>query len=506
MATQVQDLTPIKYGNFRRVGHAGVAGFGAAATIVGFVGLVFTLIGLAFGGPKVGVVIFALVVVGLRPTRRARRDGRTAYERRWAKIRNRQARKSGKAVLLQGPAGFVPDGKCRLPGLLAPSQLFTARDPFGAEFGVIVVPSAGHYTVTIECSATGQDLLGLAEDNRQVAQWGAFLAMVGENPDVVGAQAVIETAPDTGMRLRDAILTQRKEDAPPFAVAVGDAQMELYPVGEASIRTWVTVTFASTRTAEDGKKGRRSREEMAERLGNYVPMLLSQVRVSGGGLGARLMTAADLTDTVRVAFDPSVALDVERARRDDGGTGLTWEEAGPVRLRPYDDLLQHDRAYSQSWQMTEPSTGSISDRQLQRLLSPSKDIERKRVALLYRPYDAMSAVNVVEQDVNSTTFSASQKKRPTARQVREMTAANLTAEAEAEGAGITRFGIVITVTSTTTEKAARAAAAVTQLATPARLRLRPTLGNQEVAFTSSLPCGLVLPYHAALPVEMREYF
>lgn len=506
MTAQTHDSTPIKYGNFRRVGQAGIGGFGAAASIVGFAGLVLTLIGLAFGGPMVGVIIFAVVVLGLLPTRRARRDGRTAYERTWAKIRTRQARKSGKGVLIQGPAGFVPDGKCRLPGLLAPSELFSARDPFGAEFGVIVVPSAGHYTVAIECSATGQELLGLDDHNRQVAQWGAFLAMVGENPDVVGVQAVVETAPDTGMRLRDAILTQRSADAPPFSVAVGDAQMEIYPVGEASIRTWVTVTFASTRSAADGKKGRRSREEMAERLGNYVPMLLAQVRVSGGGLGARLMTAADLTDTVRVAFDPTVALDVEQARRDDGGTGLTWEEAGPVRLRPYDDLLQHDRAFSQSWQMTEPSTGSITDRQLQGLLAPSKDIERKRVAVLYRPYDSMSAVNVVEQDVNSTVFSASQKKRPTARQKREMTAAQLTADAEAEGAGITRFGVVVTVTSTSTEKAAKAAAAVTQLATPARLRLRPALNNQEVAFTSTLPCGLVLPYHAALPVEMREYF
>lgn len=505
MASAAQEIN--KYGNFRRVGQAGVAGFGVAASVVGFAGLIFTLIGLAFGGPKVGLAIFALVVLGLLPTRRARRDGRTTYERRWGKIRNRHVRKTEKGVLIQGPAGFTPDGKCRLPGLLAASELFTATDPFGAEFGVIVVPGAGHYSVAIECSATGQELLGLDEHQRQVAQWGAFLAMVGQNPDVVGVQAIVETAPDTGMRLRDAILTQRHEDAPPFAVAVGDAQVELYPVGEASIRTWVTVTFASTRTGNEGKnKGRRNREEMSERLKNYVPTLLAQVRLSGGGQGARLMTAADLTDTVRVAIDPTVALDVEQARRDHGGTGLTWEEAGPVRLRPYDDLLVHDRGYSQSWQMTEPSSGAITDRQLQGLLAPNKDIERKRVALLYRPYDAMATAAVVEQDINNTAFSSSQKKRATARQTREMKAAMQTAEAEAEGAGIVRFGLVVTTTSTTPEKAAVAAATVSQLASPVRVRMRPALGNQEVAFTSSLPCGLVLPYHADLPVEMREYF
>lgn len=53
------------------------------------------------------------------------------------------------------------------------------------------------------------------------------------------------------------------------------------------------------------------------------------LRESGAGQQPTPLTGQDLVDAVRIAYDPTVATDVEEARAA-GGTGLTWQQAGPT--------------------------------------------------------------------------------------------------------------------------------------------------------------------------------
>lgn len=490
------------YGNLRRPNRPGIVGFGAVATLAGLFGVLVTIIVVAFAGLGPGLVALTATFLGVLPSRRSARDGRSWYERAWKRAANTLNRSAKRDVLLAGPAGFSPDGRCRLPGLLAATELQTAHDAYGQPFAVLFTPATKHYTVSFECAATGQDQVDQDEIDRQVAYWGAFMAQMGEWTDVDGAQVVVETAPDTGLRLRSAVRERHSDDAPPFAVAVIEDLLEAYPIGSAQITTRVTLTFTAAPRAGQTKPA--TREEMHARIGYLLPSILGNLAVAGAGQSVRVITGDELTDAVRVAFDPSVASDVEQARRD-GGTGLTWDEAGPVRLRPYDDCLQHDRAWSRTWQMLTPPSGAFQSDVLARLLAPHPEVARKRVAMLFRPQDAATAAAIVENDVNAATFTASQRRQASARGTADVLAARKAAQEEASGAGLVRFGLVITATCTDRDDLPRAEAAIRQLTGPARLKTRLALGNQEVAFTAGLPCGLVLPHHMRVPAPVKDF-
>lgn len=502
MTTTKEEPQVRLYGNLRRPAQPGLLGFGAAASLAALLGMVISIGALAFGGLLPGVVALVITLLAILPTRRSARDGRSGYERVWKRVVNAENKSAKRDVLIAGPAGFSPDGRCRLPGLLAASELQTVRDAYGEEFAVLYIPSTKHYSVAFECAATGQDQVDQIDIDRQVGYWGQTLSHFGEWTDIAGAQVVVETTPDTGLRLKAAVRGRRSTEAPPFSVAVMDELVETYPIGSAQISTRVTITFSSAPRA--GQTKRASTAEMHARIGYLLPTIIGLLRVSGAGQSVRVMTAEDITDAIRVAFDPTVVNDVEEARRA-GGTGLRWEEAGPVRLRPEDDCLQHDRAWSRTWQMLEPPKGAFQSDCLSRLLSPHPEISRKRVAMLYRPHDSATSAHAVESDVRATTFTASQKRRPHARARAEVRAAEQASQEEASGAGLVRFGIVITATCDSRDDLPAAEAAVRQLTASARLRTRLALGNQEVAFTSALPCGLVLPDQMRVPAQLKDF-
>lgn len=275
---------------------------------------------------------------------------------------------------------------------------------------------------------------------------------------------------------------------------------DTYPAGSAQIQTRITITFCGA--AAEGVRARGT-DEMASEIGNRLPMLLAGLRTTGAGTTVRACTGQDIVDATRIAYDPAVAMTVEQARND-GGTGLTWDQAGPVFAEAGYEDYRHDRAWSKTWQMSAPPRGVFYATSLQRLLQPSRDIDRKRVTILYRPEDPATAAFHVEQDVNTATFNASQTRRASSRALADIAAARQQADEEARGAGLVRFGIIVTATVTDREKLPLAARTVRALSAPARLQLREALGNQDTAFAAGLPLGLVLPHHMFIPPALRD--
>jgi len=159
-----------------------------------------------------------------------------------------------------------------------------------------------------------------------VAHWGACLAALGNETGIEGASVTVETAPDSGLRLRRNVEDNVADNAPEFGLAVLAEIVDSYPAGAAQIQTRITLTFSGA--ASEGIKARGT-AEMATEIGNRLPMLLGSLRATGAGSTPRACSAADIVDATRVAYDPSVAMRVEQARAE-GGTGLTWDEAGPV--------------------------------------------------------------------------------------------------------------------------------------------------------------------------------
>lgn len=503
-ATANEDIHPHVYGNFAEPGRAGILGLSAGVSIA-LIPVVLLL--FLFMATQQFVLAIALVVVtsvGIALTKIKDREGRNFYERRALKISQRRKERTQQHLYLAGPTGKgTPDGATRLPGLMARSELTSQHDSFGQPFGLIRLSAndVHNYSVVFETHPEGEALVDRDEMDRRVALWGAWLTQRGGDEGIRGASVTIESSPDSGLRLNTLLDKNRAENSPEFAQTVSEQIRNSFQNGAPQLVARITVTFSGKRL--DGRTGDRGIEEMAEEIGNRLPTI--RAALAGTGAGAvRACTAQEITDFTRVAYDPTVATIVEEMQAD-GGTGLRWEDAGPAYARDNFDCYYHDRAVSKSWTMWEGPRGFFTDDSLKRVLAPLPGVLRKRVTLLYRPIPIDKTTQIVQAQQDNARFAKSQTRHSAVAQTR-LAAANKTASEEAQGAGLTRFGVILTITTDDAEDFNRWDRQVPGLFSRARLRVRPALANQAVTFQAGLPLGLVLPDHMLIPEEVREMF
>lgn len=487
----------IRYGNLRAPGLPGLGrlSFGASIFLV-FAAVILMILGLV---NIVAAGVWAVLAVAIAaPAAFPTKDSYGRYEllgRRWKAT---MLRRSGKAELEQGLTGRVPDGQCRLPGVAAATQLSSHVDMHGRPFALIHWPHGNLYSVVIACAPAG--FAGLDRDvkDNMVAHWAAWIGQLNTVEEIVGAAVVVETVPDSGQRLDRAMDRGRAEDSavPPFARLVEDQLRSTLRVGSPTTGCWLTLTL--TARAMDSDQGAvRSREDMADQIGDLIPGWTSSLAQTGAGTATRACTAQEVVDFTRVAFDPSVANDVEEARLaaaagDGDGTGLVWEQAGPISHHLESETYLHESTFSRTWQMRTPPRGVFFAETLQAMLSPHRDIPRKRVTQLFRPETPETSATAADADVRKATFKATQGSRVKAGAKSELRSAEVTADQEAQGSPLVRVGMLITVSTGDEASLRRASRAVKSgLAAQARIGLRIPRGSQDMAFLTGLPLGLV---------------
>ncbi|MEV7345468.1 SCO6880 family protein [Streptomyces sp. NPDC093544] len=489
---------PRTYGNFRKPRTSGLRGLSLGATLLLFAGLIAVVLATlvsVWAALALGVVL----VMALAPLALRDRHGRTLMQRGAVRLAWRRTTSSGGHQYRSGPLGLTGYGTCQLPGLAAESTLTEARDGYGRPFAVITIPATGHHTVVISCDADGAALVDEQQVDVWVAHWGQWLSALGAEPGLVAASVTVETAPDSGVRLQQEIAANAVDGAPDLARSMLREVLAAYPAGSAQIATRIALTYSGA--AREGTP-RRSVEDMALHIGTRLPGLTAGLSMTGAGTAVP-MTATELAEAVRVAYDPTVASLVEEARGS-GGTGLTWDQAGPMAAQESWDHYRHDGVFSVTWAMTEAPQGEVFSNVLTALVQPNRDIARKRVTLLYRPHTRAEGARVVQQDYKNALFNAQQSQVGQARDDAELTAARRTTEEQAQGHGVIRFGLLITATVNSADELAKAAATVDNLAPAARIAVRPVYGSQAAAFAAALPLGLVLPLHTALPQTVRD--
>jgi hypothetical protein len=501
MAASETPTTPTvrTYGNFRRPESAGIGKLGTIGTGVLLAGIVVTIILMTFRLLTVAV-IWALLLAGLLGLM-ALKDlhGRSGIARLAARVGWRRTRWSSKHLYRSGPLGRTGWGTFQLPGLLAATTLHEFSDSYARPFAVVETPSVGHYSVVVACEPDGASLVDQDQVDSWVAHWGHWLATLGQETAVVAATVTVETAPDTGARLRREIDGRVDPAAPELAKEMLRQVVASYPTGSAQIRAWVALTF----DARTHSGRRRNVDEMGRDLASRLPALTQQLSATGAG-AARPMSAPALCEVVRVAYDPAAAAIVDDVHAAGETTDLTWDDVGPSATEASWDSYRHDGAWSRTWMMSTAPRGEVFSSVLSRLLAPSADIDRKRVTLIYRPLDPGRAARIVEQDKRTTDFRVASAPRPSARAITSARAAAATAAEEARGAGLVDFGMLITATVNNDSRMPDARAAVENLAATARLMIRPVFGSQDSAFAACLPLGLVLPAHLRVPTEIRN--
>ena len=491
------------YGNFRRPRSGGVLGLGQAGTIGLFAGLVTVVLGAMVGGLLVGVIMFAVVggaglLVVTRDTHHRSILGRIIGRAGFA-----AARSSGSNLYRSGPLGRSRWGTCQLPGLLASSELHEFRDGLGRPFALLVYRSTKHAVVVVQVDPDGSSLVDAWDVDNQVAHWGSWIAMIGNEPDLRAASVTVETIPDAGSRLAREIRARRVEGMPAIAAAHLDEAAATYPTGSFVGASYIALTF---------KMQGRSVDEVGQSLGERLPGLTADLEHTGAGPGYPVDADA-LCALVRSCYDPAVATLAADARAESGSTGLRWPDVGPAAHQADWESIRHDGSASVVWMMSRAPEGTIGSSVLARLIAPQADLQRKRITLLYQPYDAGKSAAIVEADARAADMNVRVSRRPSHRDRRDVSIAEKSAAEEAAGAGYVAFGVLITATVAMDPDAdpkeqrqavSKARTGIRNLAPAAKLRVRPCYGAQDSAFAAGLPLGLVLPDHTAMPVALRE--
>ena len=491
---------PRTYGNWRRPTSPGLLGLGSVGTAVLLGGMIFVVITVMVAG--LFEALAAAAVLGLFLLLLISKDshGRSLLSRATTRVGWRVTRARGSHLYRSGPLGRALWGTFQLPGLLAASRLSEHTDSYGRPFALLHVPATAHFTVVLGTEPDGASLVDETQIDLWVSSWGHWLATLADEPGLDAASVTIETAPDTGSRLRREVSLNVDPNAPAFARAMLDEVVQRYPIGSSTVRAFVALTFNAASRA-GGRK--RSAEEMGRELAARLPGLTLSLQATGAG-AAHPVTAQELCEIVRVAYDPAAGTLIDEAHAVGQVPDLSWDDVGPSAHEATWASYRHDSAVSMTWAMSGAPQGLVQAKMMGNLLAPHRDIARKRVTLLYRPIDPARAAAIVEADLRAAEFRQTSSAKPAARDVLAVRSAAATASEEAAGAGLVNFGLLITASVVDPADEADARAAVSYMASAARVRLRPVHGAQDSAFAAALPLGLVLPKHLKVPAELRN--
>src|SRR3954447_8920389 len=315
------------YGNWRRPVSAGLGALGTIGTAALLVGLIVVIVTMMFAGVLAALVVALVGGLGLLSLSVRNRHNRTLLQAAATRAGWLRSRASGAHLYRSGPLGQAGWGSFQLPGLAAASTLSEGRDSYDRRFALVRVPATGHFTVVFAADPDGASLVDDEQIDAWVAHWGQWLAALADEPGVVAVSVTIETAPDSGTRLRREVDTQLDAGAPAVARAMLREVVDTYPAGSATVKALVAITFSG---AGRGLGRARQADEMARDLAARLPWLGNTLHATGAG-AARPVSAQQLCEVIRTAYDPAAARVFELARAH--GETRNWPGATSARRR-----------------------------------------------------------------------------------------------------------------------------------------------------------------------------
>lgn len=386
-------------------------------------------------------------------------------------------------LLIQGPLTEEPD-VFSLPAAMHKSSILPCQDELGQEVALIT-HETGEVAVAFRCDPSDITVQDMHDIDVAAAWWGQWLGRLSSMSDCVGAQAVIESAPDPGHLLTESQLSQIDPKSPAITQRALRESLQINAVG-AGMSTWVTVTFCPKKAGAvvGGKK--MQPKEFQQSILTRIPGLCDALRPTGAGSSVRPAGSDELCRLLRHSFDPeSVSF------KHSDHESLDWDSIGPVAARETKDALEHDGWISRSFMMSTPPRGEFGTLILQPLLSPHTSIPRKRVALLFRPVPAEESAILADKRVRAVSSSAETRQAGvSAEHERAITAARHNARAERKGSSFVRVGALVTITAETPHDLEQASAAlVSQIG--GKFTVRKSWQSQSSHFLGTLPLGIV---------------
>lgn len=508
MSGEDSESKPRTYGNWMQPEERGILpGIGPIGTGIVFACSLLLVLLVTKGkwGSAAGVVVAGVLLLWLVTHRD--QHGKSVASKIIVRVGWWRSRRKGENMWRAGALGYGRPGTVELPGVLGQIELSEGTDSTGVPFGVLFCPRQDTYTIVVNSSPSGEDLVDRDQIDRWVAMWGVFKADMADEQGLQHFGVTIETRPENPLQLKQEVDRIRgpRESEDPFSMQVLQEIVRTYPRGSTDVQAYLFFTFSAERGRKKAARSRRKRlEEFLQEIGPRLPYLVQKIQETGAG-ACHPMSEQELCRYVRMAYDSKAKDLFDQAAALGQDVEMDWKECGPMAAESSWDSYLHDDDVSVTWELTQAPRGAVQSSILRRFLSPQAGLSSKRVTWLFRPVPPEKTGDMVDSDVVTAQYQVSLKKgKPSARAMRRMRAATQTAEEEANGAGLENFSAFCTATMARGADVHDVTAAVESLSATARLRLRKVYGSQDSAFAACLPLGLDTRKYAAVPVEFSD--
>ena len=476
------------YGGYREVKGFGLGKFGPWGTGI----ILTTVLVLAFLPIVAGLAVTVVAVVAALPALVVALvpfgdSGRTVIQHIVWAARSRIANRRNTDAYASDILEEVPRGE-HLPGVLAPLLPVSVDDGRGGKQCLVWNRRTGILSAILRVSPVGITLADEADANAWVAAYGGWLADLGFTPIISSVVFTVESSPTGGVNQRKYTLDRIVDSAPRVARQIMEAVVLQSRSSTADVSTIVTVNFDLSKASPEPK----TLLEGASEVVRWLPRIESALAACGATVTDRATTPF-LIRRVRAAFDPAIRMFLADGDSADDEL-LQWSDAGPIRTDTNNatDVYKHDSGYSVSWVLKETPNGIVRQQILLPLVSPGKYY--RRFSMVYRPYKASEAAEIVEDEIRAGTlrriWSAKTQRDETQREHDDRVRARKAAQEESLGAGLGRFTMYLTTTVRNENTLGAACADVEERFGGAKLRFRRARGAQAAVFAASLGLGI----------------
>ena len=456
------------------------------------IGAIAAVTGLAAGpvGALLGVLVLALTAtVALVPV-----GGRTAEQWLPTLVGYLLARRLNGGRTMWGrprPSRSGDPVDLGLPGPLARLVMTAPTVDGDRTVGVVHDPAAGTLTAVAAVRGSTFALADAADKDRRVAAWGALLAGLARDGSPVRRLAWLErTLPDPGDALERFWAEAGGKGSQAAASSYRSLIAAATPVTQAH-ETHLVVQLDPRRTRRSSRKTSTGPDGSTAVLMRELAGVQEQVLRAGLELAGWLPPRA-LAAVLRTSYEPGASRTLARRTEGEGaGGGVDVDAAGPMATENAWAHYRTDDAWHATYWISEwPRLPVGADFLAPLLLTTSC---RRTIAVVAEPVDPRRAAR--ETRAARTAELANAALRARMGQVtteRTRTEAADVEEREAElvaGHAAYRFSGYITVSGRSLQELEDGCGQVEQAAHRAFLELRRLYGQQDEAFTFTLPLG-----------------
>jgi hypothetical protein len=366
----------------------------------------------------------------------------------------------------------------------------------GEAVGVVKDRSARSYTAALAVKVTSFGLLDRAEQESRQGGWGAVLAgLAREGSPVTRVQWVERTVPADGDEIGRYLGEAWNRDAVPLHSGPMRSYLDLIGAAPAATRdhelfvclqidakrAWRQIRRRGNKTGTDESASAvllRELEALAERLA------VAEVQVVGA------LRPGMLASAIRIAFDPWARPGLARLAstdpdRDGSSEATAWPVGTETTWASYrTDGALHATYWIAGWPRTDVGAAFLSP-----LLLQTQAV--RSIAVTLEPISPLRAIREVEAARTSDVADSELRGRmgfvETARRRRVAEATARREEELADGHAAMRFAGYVTVAARTDDELESHCSEIEHAAQMARLELARLYGQQDQAFTYTLP-------------------